>query len=280
MTFPTPSEWTRDSEDVARDERKRLASPSSFFYSQGRALVTAASYFSDDRLAVSSHGAVAAKHRHRIHLALYGQLLASFEYMLKDFVARVVDTTPSYDNAIRASKWIEVDASRVLSLRMAATTPGALLIHPTQGWHFPEEVNRRFSALFQSAPIENAEVLPLERLWVLRHSVAHNAGFVIAPDAARLGAPSLKEKVAAIDAEFIEKSLEFLSQIARRLAEQVGGKVLADWLSSRIDLGSDYERDKEIFSRLKLLATFVNSRPKDLPVPTRAQYEAAWPGPA
>ena len=167
-----PIRWTSDAADMAREERKREVSPSSFFYSQGQALVLAAEYFRDDRLAPGARGGVARKHRHRIHLALFGQMMAALEFLLKDFVASVVDLVPTFDEALLQSRWLEVDARRVLSLRSASSTAGSVLLHGTLGWHDSETVNKRYSALFQKAPIENTEVPDLDRLWLLRHSVA------------------------------------------------------------------------------------------------------------
>jgi hypothetical protein len=67
--------------------------------------------------------------------ALFGQLMASFGYLLKDFVAKAVDLTAVIDPKVQKAKWMEVDAAKVLASRIAATTPGAMLVHSTLGWH-------------------------------------------------------------------------------------------------------------------------------------------------
>ncbi len=267
--------WEHDAADLRREEDKRKSSPSSFFFSQGRALVLASQYFVDDRLAPGARGGVAAKHRHRIHLALLGQLMASLEYLLKDFIARVVDLIPTYDDRIREAKWITttIDAERVLSARTAPTSPGALLLHATLGWHEPEEVIKRYSGLFQRAPIETAEIEPLKALWVLRHSVAHNAGFVAGPDAVRSRLPHLSERVAHITADHIDQAFQFLSPIARRVAEVVGSQILITWLRTRVPAGRDFGRDRDIYGQLRLLSIFVDSRAQTLPGITNAMYE-------
>jgi hypothetical protein len=185
--------------------------------------------------------------------------------MLKDFVARVLDTVTTYDDEVRKAKWIEVDTSRVLALRQGSATPGALLIHPTMGWHYPEEVNRRFASLFQASPIDASEFTNLEKLWILRHSVAHNAGYAIAVDSSRIGAVSLKEKVADIDPPFVEETFTFLSVIANRLATVVGQKIFSMWLAERVKLGADFTRDEVTYRALKGLATYIQSRPTALP---------------
>jgi len=219
-----------------------------FFYSHGQSLVLAARYFSDDRLIAGARGGV-AKHRHRIQLALFGQMMAALEFLLKDFIASVIDIVPTFDEAILQAKWIEVDSKRVLSFSVCSTA-GAILLHPTQGWHDPKTVNERYSALFKRAPISKAEIPPVERLWLLRHSVAHNAGFVTGFDAVRGGMPQLADHVADIDADFISQSFDILRGIAQRMAEEVGGEVVRAWLKTRLDAGADYIRDKETYRRL------------------------------
>jgi len=268
--------WHSDAADIAREEEKRELSPSSFFYSQGRALVLAAEYFKDERLSQGARGGVANKHRHRIYLALFGQMMASFEYLLKDFIARVVDIIPTFDDRIREAKWVTVDSERVLSARAAPTSPGALLFHSTLGWHDPEEVNKRYTHLFHSAPIEASEYETLGALWILRHSVAHNAGFVTSVDSARARIPQLSRRVADISPQHVSETLEFLSPIARRIAEGVGGKVIGQWLAPRAASGPDYRRDRETYKRLKLLASFVDSRAQPMPKITKGTYSADY----
>ena len=80
----------------------------------------AAGYFTNKRLAKSARGGIGFKHRHRIHLALFGQLMASFEYFLKDFVARAVDATTNLDEKIQKEKWLEINVDRVLANRSGA----------------------------------------------------------------------------------------------------------------------------------------------------------------
>lgn len=260
-----PGRWTSDAADIAREERKRERSPCSYFFSQGRALVLAAQYFTADRLVAGARGAVAKKHRHRIHLALFGQLMAAHEFLLKDFIASVVDTVPTFDDALIQAKWIQVDASRVLLFRSATSTPGDILLHSTLGWFEPDAVNTRYSSLFQEAPILNAEMPMLESLWILRHSVAHNAGFVGTHDASRGGISNLAGHVADIGAEFIEETFLFLCQISQRIATNVGDKVLLAWLRSRVPARADHGRDALTYMALKHFASFVASRAKELP---------------
>ena len=267
-----PGVWTSGAADIDRDERKREQSPSSFFFSQGRALVLAARYFCDSRLVESARRGSADKHLHRIYLALFGQMMASLEFLLKDFLASVVDTVPIYDDAILRAKWIVVDAGRVLSFRSSSSTPGTILLHSTQGWFDPVQVNSRYSQLIEYEPILATEFSDLQRLWILRHSVAHNAGFITPYDATRGGMPDLAGRVARIDGTFIEESFDFLCTIARRIAEQSGDKVLVTWLKTKTGAGQDYRRDQLTYLALKHLAAFVPSRTQELPTPSESDY--------
>ena len=272
MPLTDPQAWEFESADVRREELKRNLSPASFFFSQGQALVLAAGYFRDDRLSRIAFAGVAKKHRHRLHLAIFGQLMASLEFLFKDFVAKAIDAVPTFDDQLVKADWLKVDTARILSMRSASTTAGSLLLHPTLGWQQPEEVNRRYKALFNAEPIAANEIEDLDRLWILRHSVAHNAGFVSAYDAARSGMAHLSDQVAHIDDEFLRASFAFLCTISKRVAERVGDTLVCRWLSTRKPLGPNYLRDKATFTSLKLLATFVPSRARELPSITKGRY--------
>lgn len=276
MPFPKAAVWNRESADVARENLKREHSPCSFFCSQGRSLCLAADYFKDDRLAQAARGGVATKHRHKNQLAIFGQLMAAFEYLLKDYVAKAIDATSAFDEKIRKQDWLDVTTDRVLAQRVVQSSIGSMLVHPTLGWHSPETVNERFKALFNVAPIEGGEIKTLSTLWVLRHSVAHNAGFVTAHDAARINQPALAERVVYIDDDFIEETFKFLKNIARRLAETCGKSILKQWFASVKEYGNDFARDQIAYGRTKHLATCVVSRTQPLPEVTESMYLADW----
>ena len=276
MAFPEPETWNRETADISRENAKRKHSPCSFFFSHGWSLCLAAKYFHNGRLAASARGGVALKHRHKIQLALFGQLMASFEYMLKDFVAQAIDATDTFDQKIKKQEWLNISTDRVLSQRVAQSSIGAMLVHPTLGWHVPETVNERYSALFNTKPIDGTEIKTLSTLWVLRHSVAHNAGFVTANDAARIGQPALSEQVVEIDGDFIDSSFDFLCGIARRVAEDCGRSVLAQHLRGMAEYGPDYARDGNAYRAIKLLGTYIESRNKELPEITEAEYTSDW----
>lgn len=95
MVFPIPSHRNRDTIDVRRDERKRQLSPGSFFFFQGQSQVLSTGYFKNERLAASARDGIVMKHLHRIHLALFGQLMASFKFFSKDFVSKGNDIPKS-----------------------------------------------------------------------------------------------------------------------------------------------------------------------------------------
>lgn len=276
MPFPDLNHWTRDTADILRENEKRKKSPTSFFHSQGRALCLAAEYFKDERLAADARGGVAVKHRHKNQLAIFGQLMAAFEYMLKDFVAKSIDATSVFDEKIKQQDWLSVTTDRVLSQRVAQASIGSMLVHPTMGWHTPETVNTRFKNLFNCLAFGGTEIKTLNTLWIIRHSIAHNAGFVTAHDAARIGQPNLSEKVVDINAEFIAEAFDFLKHISNNIATTCGTSILKQWFKSKKEYGADFTRDEIEFIKVKLLSTCVSSRTADLPIPTAIEYNADW----
>ncbi|WP_139210118.1 hypothetical protein [Palleronia pelagia] len=271
------SSFDRDTADRKRDEKKRVESPGSFFYAQGRGLLLAADYFKDGRLAEDARTGTAIKHRQRINLAIFGQLMASFEYFLKDFVAKAIDATVHLDSSVDKCDWMTIDKPKVLATRGNTSSVGAMLVHSSSRWHSPTVVNDRYQQLFQRRPISNAETEDLEKLWIARHSVAHNAGFVTHYDASRMGEQRLSEQSIAMTIKFLEETFQFLVEIVRRTTEDIGQKILEDWLGTLADIGPDYARDKSTYRKLKLLSTFVESRPQDLPKVTESQYLQDFP---
>jgi len=273
MPFPIPSARGRNTADLVREEQKRQKSPGSFFYSQGQAQVLAAKFFTDDRLSATTNAGTASKHRHRIHLAMFGQLMASFEYFLKDFIAKTIDATPRLDKQVRNAKWLKIDAERVLANRSGMATVGSTLVHSTGGWHDAEEVNKRYQALFERCAFTNVEVRILENLWVLRHSVAHNAGMLIHYDAIRIGAESLSEKTADIDSDFIGETFNFLSPIAKRICGDCERTLLQKHFGPLVDRGPDYTSDRALYDLLKRLCAYTESRARDTPSASQTDYE-------
>jgi hypothetical protein len=255
---------------MARDNLKREKSPPSFFFARVRGLVLAAEYFTDERM--GGYSAVAAKHRHRFQNALFGQVMAAFEWCIKDFFAQVITATDLFDAEVEAAKWITLEKSRVLAQRETAASIGALLVHPTLGWHTPSEVNQRYQGVFGASPIAKAEMAHLERLWLLRHSVAHNGGLITHHDAYRMGAPDLAGETAKIDAAYILATEDLLGTIVGRLASPVGDKIIERWLKERSS--GIWAADEQAYSTLKVLTTAEKSRNKDLPDITQADWHA------
>lgn len=256
---------------MRRDERKRTTSPLSFFYGRGWGLVLAANYFRDSRLA-AGYSAVAAKHRHRLQSATFGMVMAAFEWCIKDYIAQIVSASDLYDGRVEAAKWIDLDKSRILAQREATASIGAILIHPTQGWHDPANLSDRYSEIFERSPIQKSDHETLGQLWILRHSIAHNAGFVTNHDAYRLRAPSLSERSVRIDDAFLNDTWGFLMKIVHGLADPVGTKVLTDWFAQRAT--GDWEQDRQAYEAVKNIVTLVESRDQDLPAADEAAYHA------
>lgn len=276
MPFPDLTPWAHATADVVRENTKRQSSPASFFCSHGQTLCLAAGYFRSNRLVPAARGGVASKHRHKNQLAIYGQLLAAFEYMLKDFFAKAIDATSAFDEKVKAQDWLAITTERVLYQRVVQASIGATLVHPTLGWHTPDVVNQRFKAVFNTQPILGPEIKTLNILWIVRHSVAHNAGFVTGHDAARMNQPALAERIVRIDEEYIRETYEFLRTIAQRVASGTGTAVLHQWFQTMKAYGPDFTRDQPTYVRLKHLSACVVPRTQELPTAQQNDYNADW----
>lgn len=267
MAFPIPEASTTASADFARDEQKRQVSPPSSFYAQSQAILTAVRYF--DPLH-SGYAGAAGKHKIKMWSALFVQMMAAFEYAMKDFIAQTLDATHIYDDEVSKWTWLEIDVATVMSTREGLTRLGAVLIHPLQGWQVPETLNGRYHDVYRREPVAKGEIASLRDLWIVRHSIAHNGGVVTQPDARRLRASALADQQVLIDLDYLEDAAEFLRAIVLRLETVVGPSLLTKWF--REAATRSWATDQDDYSRLKRLTTCVQSRPRELPDIDDATY--------
>jgi hypothetical protein len=75
-----------------------------------------------------------------------------------------------------------------------------------------------------------------------------------------------------IDLPYLEDATWFLRSTVERLETHVSPSLLARWF--REASGGDWEHDADQYRRLKLLTTFVQSRPHDLPEINESVYLA------
>jgi hypothetical protein len=269
VSFPVPEPTSLDSADVQRDEEKREASPPSSFFAQSQAILTAVRYFED---LDSGYRGAARKHMNRIRSSLFAQLMANFEFATKDFLAQMLDATHIFDSEVKSWKWIEVDVTAVLSTREGSGKIGGVLIHPISGWQKPKTLNNRYRDAFGKPLVRPDEEQSLQDLWIVRHSVAHNGGFVTSPDARRLRSTPLAEKQLMIDLAYLESAIWFLRGIVSRLASEFGPLLLKKWFAEAA--ARDWTQDEAFYQRVKLLTVCVESRPRPLPTVDEAMYDA------
>lgn len=269
MTFPVPDRNTSESADSQRDERKRLASPPSSFFAQSQAILNSVDYFEPLN---SGYEGTARKHRNRTRSSLFVQLMAAFEFTMKDFIAQTLDTTHIYDDAAKTWDWLSIDVPTVMSTREGFTRLGAVLIHPLVGWQTPETLNSRYLDVYKCQPVAKDEIQALRDLWIIRHSIAHNGGVVTEPDARRLRAPNLANQPVLVDREYLAETVIFLRRIVQRLQDVVGPLLLRRWFAEAS--AGDWQLDEDQYRRLKLLTTYVPSRPQELPSIGETEYDA------
>lgn len=269
MPFPVPDAAPSESADARRDERKREASPPSAFYAQSQAILTAVRYFEPLN---SGYPGTAKKHKNRTRSALFVQLMATFEFAMKDFIARTLDHTHIYDEAATKWDWLDIDIPTLLGAREGSGRLGGLLVHPLSGWQTPDTMNSRYMDVFERQPIAGGEIETLQDLWIVRHSVAHNGGLVTSADARRLRSGALAEKQVLIDVSFLEQASDFLRGIVGRLEAVVGPSLLGAWFkrgASRL-----WADDEEYYISIKLLTTYIQSRARPLPAVTEQDYNS------
>jgi hypothetical protein len=269
MPFPLPDAYTSASADAQRDERKRQASPPSSFYAQSQAILTAVAYF--DPLH-SGYAGAAGKHKNRMWSSLFVQLMAAFEFAMKDFIAQTLDATHIYDDNVKNWVWLQIDVPTVMATREGLVRLGAVLIHPLQGWQTPETLNSRYKNVYNREPVASSEIQSLRDLWIVRHSVAHNGGIVTPPDARRLRDTSLADQQVRIDFEYLGDATRFLREIVNRLSTLVGPSLIQKWV--REAASRSWTSDQLDYSRIKLLTTCVESRARELPTVDEAMYDA------
>ena len=66
-------------------------------------------------------------------------------------------------------------------------------------------MNSRFKDVFKREPIAADEIQKLRDLWIIRHSIADNGGFVTQADARRLRSPTLSERQVLKDAVRVQE---------------------------------------------------------------------------
>jgi len=232
--------------------------------------LTAVRYFEELN---SGYEGAAKKHRNRTRSAMFVQLMAAFEFAMKDFIAQTIDATHIYDDDVKDWDWLQIDVATVLSTREGLGRLGAVLVHPLLGWQRPETMNQRFQDVYERQPISKTEIPQLRDLWIVRHSVAHNGGMVTQPDARRLRNPALAEKQVLIDLPYLESTSDLLRSIVKRLADLVGPALMTRWFADGAT--GVWESDSDAYMRLANLTSCIEARTKSLPELDATDYEAA-----
>jgi hypothetical protein len=89
---------------------------------------------------------------------------------------------------------------------------------------------------------------------------------VTEPDARRLRTPSLAERQVLIDLAYLEEATRFLRMIVCRLETEIGPSLLKTWF--------EMAAARTEYTRVKLITTYVQSRPRELPEVDEAMYQA------
>ena len=96
---------------------------------------------------------------------------------------------------------------------------------------------------------------------------------IIHYDAVRIGDEMLTDRAADIDASFILDTFNFLNPIARIICQECGGNLLRMHLQPLQARGPDFISDLPVYSRLKPLFDYVESRAAELSPIDQPSYE-------
>ncbi|MGD9695100.1 MAG: hypothetical protein AB7V42_05510 [Thermoleophilia bacterium] len=265
MQLPATSDGTAQREQRLSDKLER--SPGSFFKARARDLVLAADY-ANKRLPENAYGGTSRRHYHTVCGATYTVLLSSFELSLKSLYARIIDRTSRYDDRLKDDKSLSIKPELILANR-EVTGAGDVFASQWNAWQAPDEVNRRFRTLMQVDPLDKAAVPDLEKLWQLRHVVAHSSGVTSRLDRHRLGGAIEADRALVIDGAYLSEVEARLLTIMTNVVNIVGNRLLDDFFAS--DPTGEARQDE--YSALFLLGQIVGQT-QDLPVVTEDDFIA------
>lgn len=258
--------------DGAAQRERRLSdklerSPGSFFKARARDLVLAAGY-ANDRLPGNAYGGTSQRHYHTVCGATYAVLLSSFELTIKSLYARSIDCTGRYDDRLKGDTKLTIKPELILANR-DVTGAGDVFASQWNAWQAPTEVNQRFCKLIEINPLDNTAVAALEKLWQIRHVIAHSSGVTSRLDRHRLGGAIEADRALVIDGDYLAVVEERLLAIMTSAAAVVGKRLLDDYF----DRNPAWDTEQVEFTALLLLGRVVGQT-QDLPEVTEADFDA------
>lgn len=133
-----------------------------------------------------------------ISSALFATVMGHFETYQKSLFAGLVDRSATFTsfnienfltNLKKAAKdrELQINASRMLSLRGAPAQVGYVVADSIGSWQNPERVNAYFKSFGFPRPIfPNDTLSEIVTFWQLRHSIVHTGAWLTKPDAQKI----------------------------------------------------------------------------------------------
>lgn len=265
MELPETSDGAAQREQRLSDKLER--SPGSFFKARARDLVLGASY-ANERLPANAYGATSRRHFHTVCGATYAVLLSSFELSLKSLYARIIDRTGRYDDMLKGDKGLTIKPELILANRDVAGA-GDVFASQWNAWQSPTEVNKRFRNLIAVDPLDNAAVADLEKLWQIRHVIAHSSGVTSRLDRHRLAGAIEADRALVIDGDYLVVVETHLLAIVTAATAVVGTRLLDDYFSNQ----PTWDANEDEFAALFLLGRVVGQT-QNLPVVAEDDFNA------
>lgn len=128
----------------------------------------------------------------QLSLAITATVLGHFETYQKALFAGTFElsrhfTTFDLKGAVKALGGPVLDIVRLAAFRGSTAPVGMSLADSLDKWHSAETVNSRFSALgIKQQVFSNGDILCLNVLWQLRHSIVHTGAFLTLPDSKKV----------------------------------------------------------------------------------------------
>jgi hypothetical protein len=133
-----------------------------------------------------------------ISSALFATIMGHFETYQKSLFAGLVDRSATFESfnieeflkslkKAASDREIQINTSRMLSLRGAPAQIGYVMADSIGGWQNPDRVNHYFKSFGFKRPIFSDEILlEISTFWQLRHSIVHTGAWLTKPDAQKV----------------------------------------------------------------------------------------------
>jgi hypothetical protein len=170
-----------------------------------------------------------------ISSALFATIMGHFETYQKSLFAGLIDRSATFEafniddflkNLKKAAgdRELQINSSRMLSLRGAPAQIGYVVADSIGGWQDPNRVNAYFKSFNFKRPVFSNDILSeILTFWQLRHSIVHTGAWLTKPDAQKVAQLS---KLADKPIIFQEGMINWFSRKIHQIVKNVNSELL------------------------------------------------------